>query len=71
MFYNASRKNGIFLVSVYDDQKCAFVCMPNKVLKLDSKDNVLIALADLRKGEHASNAIKDYRLEGGFFNLRG
>jgi len=25
--------------------------MPNKVLKFDAQDNVLIALADLRKGE--------------------
>lgn len=28
--------------------------MPNKVLQLDSRDNVLIALADLREGEHIS-----------------
>jgi len=26
--------------------------MQNKILRLDSKDNVLIALADLNQGEH-------------------
>lgn len=37
--------------------------MPNKVLKLDSKDNVLIALADLRKGEQITFDSQTYTLE--------
>jgi altronate hydrolase len=37
--------------------------MPNKVLKLDSKDNVLIALTDLRKGEQISFDSQTYTLE--------
>src|SRR5437016_14500416 len=37
--------------------------MQNKVLKLDSKDNVLIALADLRRGERLSVGSQSYQLE--------
>jgi altronate hydrolase len=37
--------------------------MQNKVLKLDSKDNVLIALADLRRGEQISFDSQTYMLE--------
>src|SRR5438309_1132301 len=37
--------------------------MQNKVLKLDSKDNVLIALADLRRGERLSVGSQSYLLE--------
>ncbi len=37
--------------------------MQNKVLKLDSKDNVLIALADLRRGEQISFDSQTYALE--------
>jgi len=37
--------------------------MPNRVLKLDPRDNVLIALADLRKGEHIPFDSEIYTLE--------
>src|SRR5579863_3883698 len=37
--------------------------MPNKVLKLDPKDNVLIALADLRKREQITFDSQTYTLE--------
>ena len=37
--------------------------MPNKVLKLDAKDNVLIALTDLRKGEQIPFDSQVYTLE--------
>jgi altronate hydrolase len=37
--------------------------MPNKVLKLDSKDNVLIALTDLRRGEQIPFDSQTYTLE--------
>ena len=37
--------------------------MPNRVLKLDPKDNVLIALADLRKGERILFDSQTYPLE--------
>ena len=37
--------------------------MPNKVLKLDPQDNVLIALADLRKGEQVVFDSQTYTLE--------
>ena len=37
--------------------------MQNRVLKLDSKDNVLIALADLRRGEQISFDSQSYTLE--------
>jgi len=37
--------------------------MQNKVLKLDSKDNVLIALTDLRRGEQISFGAQSYTLE--------
>ena len=37
--------------------------MPNKVLKLDPRDNVLIALSDLRKGEHIPFDSQTYTLE--------
>ena len=37
--------------------------MPNKVLKLDPQDNVLIALADLRKGEQILFASQTFTLE--------
>src|SRR6058998_1324152 len=37
--------------------------MQNKVLKLDSKDNVLIALTDLRRGEQVSFDSRTYTLE--------
>src|SRR5207245_3919379 len=37
--------------------------MQNKVLKLDSKDNVLIALTDLRRGEQVSFDSQTYTLE--------
>ena len=37
--------------------------MPSKVLKLDAKDNVLIALADLRRGEQIPFDSQTYTLE--------
>ena len=37
--------------------------MPNKVLKLDSQDNLLIALSDLRKGEQINLDTQIYTLE--------
>src|SRR2546430_11665732 len=37
--------------------------MQNRVLKLDSKDNVLIALTDLRRGEQVSFDSQTYTLE--------
>jgi altronate hydrolase len=37
--------------------------MPNRVLKLDPRDNVLIALADLRKGEQVPFDSQTYTLE--------
>ena len=37
--------------------------MPNKVLKLDPQDNVLIALSDLRKGEQINLDSQSYTLE--------
>src|SRR5438477_6369905 len=37
--------------------------MQNKVLRLDSKDNVLIALTDLRRGEQVSFDSRTYTLE--------
>src|SRR2546421_586385 len=37
--------------------------MQNRVLKLDSKDNVLIALTDLRRGEQVSFNSQPYTLE--------
>ena len=37
--------------------------MQNTVLKLDTKDNVLIALRDLRKGERISFGGRDYLLD--------
>src|SRR5580693_8304893 len=37
--------------------------MPNKVLKLDPRDNVLIALADLREGEQIPFDSQTYTLE--------
>jgi altronate hydrolase len=37
--------------------------MPNKVLQLDSRDNALIALADLRKGEQVPFNSQTYTLE--------
>jgi altronate hydrolase len=37
--------------------------MPNRVLKLDPRDNVLIALADLRKGEQIPFESQTYTLE--------
>src|SRR6266849_5584184 len=43
--------------------KCGSSEMQNKVLKLDSKDNVLIALADLRRGEQISFDSQSYTLE--------
>lgn len=36
--------------------------MQTRVLRLDAKDNVLVALADLRRGERVSNAGNDYFL---------
>jgi altronate hydrolase len=43
--------------------QCVRKAMPNKVLKLDSKDNVLIALTDLRKGDQVSFDSQTYTLE--------
>jgi altronate hydrolase len=37
--------------------------MPNKVLKLDPKDNVLIALTDLQRGEPIRFDSQSYILE--------
>ncbi len=37
--------------------------MQSKVLKLDSKDNVLIALTDLRRGEQIFFDVHNYTLE--------
>src|SRR5258708_19832206 len=43
--------------------KCGSGVMQNKVLKLDSKDNVLIALTDLRRGEQIFFDSQPYALE--------
>ena len=37
--------------------------MQNSVLKIDPKDNVLIALTDLHKGEHITNSEQVYTLK--------
>src|SRR5260370_8118759 len=43
--------------------KCGSGVMQNKVLKLDTKDNVQIALADLRRGEQIFFDSQSYALE--------
>jgi altronate hydrolase len=50
VFYNAGEKQDR-AHNCHHREKRRFDSMPNKVLKLDSRDNVLIALTDLRKGE--------------------
>lgn len=50
-------------VNGYQRKVLQFVSMSNKVLKLDSKDNVLIALADLRRGEQIPFDSQTYILE--------
>jgi len=48
---------------VFSEQIIGSDEMQKKVLKLDSKDNVLIALTDLRKGEQVSFNSQTYTLE--------
>jgi altronate hydrolase len=43
--------------------KCEFISMSNKVLQLDPKDNVLIALTDLSKGEQILFDSQTYTLQ--------
>src|SRR5258708_31116534 len=47
----------------WEKGKCGSSEMQNKVLKFDSKDNVLIALADLRREEKISFDSQSYTLE--------
>lgn len=54
---------GIAPVDAYNREKRSFLSMPNKVLKLDSRDNVLIALADLRRAEQIHFDSQTYILE--------
>src|SRR6266852_4790353 len=56
-------KSGAVAVSGCEKGKTGLGKMQNKVLKLDSKDNVLIALADLRRGERLSFGPQSYLLE--------
>ena len=50
-------------VDGYNLENRWFLSMPGKVLKLDPKDNVLIALADLRRAEQISFESQTYTLE--------
>jgi len=56
-------KSGAVAVSGCENGKTGLGKMQNKVLKLDSKDNVMIALADLRRGERISFGSQSYLLE--------
>jgi altronate hydrolase len=56
-------ENGIAPVDAYNREKRRFRSMPKKVLKLDSRDNVLIALADLRRAEQIHFDSQTYTLE--------
>ncbi len=62
MFYNAGEKRAV-AVNAREMGKCGSGVMQNKVLKLDSKDNVLIALTDLRRGEQIFFDSQPYALE--------
>src|SRR6267143_1132833 len=62
MFYNAGEKRAGLCTAVKKGKYWSRR-MHSKVLKLDSKDNVLIALADLRRGEQISFNSKAYMLE--------
>jgi altronate hydrolase len=60
--YNAGEKWALS-VDGYDTGQREFFTMPNRVLKLDSNDNVLIALTDLQKGEQIPFDSQTYTLE--------
>jgi len=62
VFYNAG-ENGGFVRKRWRQKVTPGFSMPNKVLKLDSNDNVLIALTDLRKGEQIPFDSQTYTLE--------
>src|SRR4030081_1496112 len=62
MFYNAGEKRAGLCTAVKKGKYWSRR-MQSKVLKLDSKDNVLIALADLRRGEQISADSQYYTLE--------
>ncbi len=62
VFYNACANRGRFCKRLQGGVLRKYP-MPNKVLKLDSKDNVLIALTDLHRGEQISFDSQTYILE--------
>lgn len=62
VFYNAGEKRTP-TVSDYRRVHLGIDSMPNKVLKLDLNDNLLIALTDLRKGEQIPFDSQTYILE--------
>jgi altronate hydrolase len=62
VFYNAG-ENGDLVPKGLRQKVTLVFFMANKVLKLDSNDNVLIALADLRKGDQISFDSQTYTLE--------
>ena len=62
MFYNAGEKRAV-AVNACEKGEYGSGVMQNKVLKLDSKDNVLIALAGLHRGEQISFDSQSYTLE--------
>ena len=62
VFYNAREKRTP-TVSGYRRVHLGIDSMPNKVLKLDLNDNLLIALTDLRKGEQIPFDSQTYILE--------
>jgi len=62
VFYNAGEKRAV-AVNACEKRECGSGVMQNKVLKLDSKDNVLIALAGLHRGEQISFDSQSYTLE--------
>jgi len=62
VFYNAGEKRAV-AVNACEKREYGSGVMQNKVLKLDSKDNVLIALAGLHRGEQISFDSQSYTLE--------
>lgn len=62
MFYNAGEKRAV-AGNACEKGEYGSGVMQNKVLKLDSKDNVLIALAGLHRGEQISFDSQSYTLE--------
>jgi len=62
VFYNAGEKRAV-AGNACEKGEYGSGVMQNKVLKLDSKDNVLIALAGLHRGEQISFDSQSYTLE--------